>query len=103
MNQMDFQEAVRQVPDYVVKAMDALKDKVDTCTCCGEHAGHNSYISAYEHGLLTDPSFLGTFMLMLFEYDDRAYQYLVTEDGQEVDLEKLQYAIIALDMKLKGA
>jgi len=103
LEERDLFEAVRQVPVYVVDALDALKDKIETCTCCAEQTDENPYIKAYRHGMLTDPVFLGQFMMMLFEYNDLAYQYLIQEDGQEVDFDKLQYAIVALDMKLKGA
>jgi len=96
-------EAVRQVPEYVVDALDALQDKIETCTCCSEHTDENPYFKAYKHGMFNDPVFLGQLMMMLFEYDDLAYQYLIQEDGQEIDLDKLQYAIVALDLKLKGA
>lgn len=99
----DMFEAVRQVPEYVVDALDALQDKIETCTCCSEHTDENPYFKAYKHGMFNDPVFLGQLMMMLFEYDDLAYQYLIQEDGQEIDLDKLQYAIVALDLKLKGA
>lgn len=102
LNDETLMASVSQVPDYVVDALDAVKGQVEKCSCCSS-ADRNPYITAYQHGTLTDPVFLGQLMMMLYQYDDRACAYLVHENSAEIDLEKLQYAIIALDLKLQGA